>query len=296
MVGVIGTFLPQVLGTSYGWLQFAIDGDFIALPVTVMLAIVIFKILSTGLTIGSGGSGGVFGPGLVIGGMTGGVLWNLLHSYPAITPSSSSAFVIVGMMALFGGIAKVPLAMIIMVSEMTMDYTLLIPSMLTCSIAYLVTGGSYIFESQVNVRAESPAHKHEYSAMLLKALKVKEAMTNHMPTISSRSTLDKVANLLERYEVHAVPVVDEGKLVGIVAKLDMVGCIYRDRPLAFVKEIMNTKLVVTYPDESLFDAMNKMIVNHISQLPVVDRNNPDRLLGLLALDDVIRVQCTANTS
>lgn len=75
-------------------------------------------------------------------------------------------------MALFGCIAKVPLATIIMVSEMTMDYTLLIPSMLTSSIPYFVTGSSYIFESQVNVRAESPAHRHEYSATFLKALKV----------------------------------------------------------------------------------------------------------------------------
>jgi len=296
MVGLIGVFLPQILGTSYGWLQFAINGDFVSLPVTVMLVVAIFKILSTGLTIGSGGSGGVFGPGLVIGGMTGGVLWNVLHSYPAITPSSSSAFVIVGMMALFGGIAKVPLAMIIMVSEMTMDYTLLIPSMLTCSIAYFVTGGSYIFESQVNVRAESPAHRHEYSTMLLKALKVKEAMTHQVPTISSQSTIDEVANLLKEYEVHAVPVVDGGKLVGIVAKLDAMRSVYQDQPDASVKEMMSTKLIVTYPDESLFDAMNKMIVNHISQLPVVERNNPDQLLGLLALDDVTRIQCTTNAS
>jgi CIC family chloride channel protein len=181
-----------------------------------------------------------------------------------------------------------------MVSEMTMDYTLLIPSMLTCSIAYFVTGGSYIFESQVNVRAESPAHKHEYSAVLLKALKVKEAMTNQVPIISSQSTMDEVANLLKRYEVHAVPVVDEGKLVGIVAKLDAVRCIYQNQPKASVKDIMSSKLVVTYPDESLFDAMNKMIINHISQLPVVDRNDPDQLLGLLALDDVTRIQCTTN--
>ena len=296
IVGLIGVFLPQILGTSYGWLQFAINGDFVSLPVTVMLAVAVFKILTTGLTIGSGGSGGVFGPGLVIGGMTGGVLWNVLHSYPAITPSSPSTFVIVGMMALFGGIAKVPLAMILMVTEMTMDYTLLIPSMLTCSIAYFVTGDSYIFESQVNVRAESPAHRHEYSVMLLKALKVKEAMTNHVPTISSQSTMDEVANLLKRYEIHAVPVVDGGKLVGIVAKLDAVRCIYQDRPEASVKEIMSSKLVVTYPDESLFDAMNKMIVNHISQLPVVERDNPDQLLGLLALDDVTRIQCTVNVS
>ena len=296
MVGLVGVFLPQVLGTSYGWLQFAINGDFIALPVTIMLAVAVLKILTTGLTIGSGGSGGVFAPGLVIGGMTGGVLWNLLHGYSTITPSSPSAFVVVGMMALFGGIAKVPLAVILMVSEMTMDYTLLIPSMLACSIAYFVTGDNYIYEKQVNVRAESPAHRHEYSAIILKALKVKEAMTKHVPIISSQSTMDEVANLLKRYEVHAVPVVNKGKLVGIVARLDAVRCIYQDRPQVLVKEIMSSKLIVTYPDESIFDAMNKMIVNKISQLPVVERNNPDQLLGLLALDDVTRIQCAANTS
>jgi CIC family chloride channel protein len=170
-VGLIGIFFPQVLGTSYGWLQFAINSDYVSLPLTIMLAVVVLKILATGLTIGSGGSGGIFGPGVVIGGLTGGILWNVLHSYPSIIPSSPSAFVIVGMMALFGGIGKVPLAMIIMVTEMTMDYTLLIPSMLSCSIAYFVARDSYIFESQVDVRAKSPAHEHEYSVMVLKDVK-----------------------------------------------------------------------------------------------------------------------------
>ncbi len=79
-----------------------------------------------------------------------------------------------------------------------------------------------------------------------------------------------------------MPVVDGGKLVGIVAKLDAMRFIFQDQPEASVKDIMNSKLVVAYPDESLFDAMNKMIVNHISHLPVVERNNPDQLLGLLA--------------
>jgi len=294
MVGLIGVFLPQALGTSYGWLQFAINGDFIALPVTIMLAVAVLKILTTGLTIGSGGSGGVFAPGLVIGGMTGGVLWSLLYGYPAITPNSPSAFVIVGMMALFGGIAKVPLAVILMVSEMTMDYTLLIPSMLACSIAYFVTGDNYIYEKQVNVRAESPAHRHDYSIVLLKAIKVKETMVRDVPIINSKSTLDEVANLLKRYEVHAVPVVDDGRLVGVVAKLDVIRRLCQDNPETLVGDIMSTKLVVTYADESLFDAMNKMIANHISQLPVVGKNNPDKLLGLLALDDVTRIQCTAD--
>jgi CIC family chloride channel protein len=296
MVGLIGVFLPQVLGTSYGWLQFAINGDFIALPATIMLAVVVFKILTTGLTIGSGGSGGVFAPGLVIGGMVGGFLWNLLNSFPAITPSYPSAFVIVGMMALFGGIAKVPLAVIIMVSEMTMDYTLLIPSMLACSIAYFVTGDNYIYEKQVSVRAQSPAHRHDYSLMLLKSLKVREAMVSNVPIISPGATLDEVARLLERYEIHAVPVVDGNRMVGIVAKQDALRFICQDQSPATVMDIMSSKMIVTHPDESLFDAMNKMIVNHISQLPVVEKNNPDQILGLLALDDVTRIQCTAGVS
>jgi predicted transcriptional regulator len=85
-------------------------------------------------------------------------------------------------------------------------------------------------------------------------------------------------------------------MVGIVAKQDALRCISQGQPQATVMDIMSSKLIVTHPDESLFDAMNKMIVNHISQLPVVERNNPDQILGLLALDDVTRIQCTADVS
>ena len=85
-----------------------------------------------------------------------------------------------------------------------------------------------------------------------------------------------------------------GRLVGIVAKLDVVRGIYEEQPRMLVKEILSSKLIVTYPDESLFNAMNKMIINHISQLPVVKRNNPDQLLGLLALDDITRIQCASS--
>jgi len=296
LVGLIAIFLPQVLGPGYGWLQFAINGDFASLPVALMLIVAAFKILTTGLTIGSGGSGGDFAPALVIGGMMGGVLWSVLSSFSAITPASPSAFVIVGMMALFGGIAKVPLAMILMVTEMTMDYTLLIPSMLTCTIAYFVTKDSFLFENQVDARGQSPAHINEYSAMLLRTLKVNEAMTSHLPTISSTSTVDEAADLLERYDIHALLVIDDGRLTGIVAKLDAGRCIHHGRSETSVRKVMSTHLIVTYPDESIFDAMNKMILNHISQLPVVDRNAPDLPVGLLALEDVTAIQCTLAAS
>jgi CBS domain-containing protein len=132
--------------------------------------------------------------------------------------------------------------------------------------------------------------------MLLKSLKVREAMVSNVPIISPRATLDEVARLLERYEIHAVPVVDGNRMVGIVAKQDAIRIICQDQSPATVMDIMSSNLIVTHPDESMFDAMNKMIVNHISQLPVVERNNPYQILGLLALDDVTRIQCSANVS
>jgi CIC family chloride channel protein len=290
-VGLIAIFVPQILSTGYGWLQFAINGDFVILPVTLMFAIMVLKILTTGLTIGSGGSGGVFAPGLVIGGMTGGVLWDVLQGTPLVVPESPSAFVIVGMMALFGGIAKVPLAVILMVSEMTMDYTLLIPSMLTCSIAYFVTRDNYIYENQVDTRANSPAHQHEYSVTLLKSLKVKDAMTASVPIIGSTTTVKDAVDLMKEHDVHAMPVVDDGKLRGIVAKMDLIRAIYKDRPAETLDSVMSSMLVVAYPDESLFECMERMIVNQVSQLPVVDRDDPNRLLGALALEDITRIQC-----
>ena len=217
---------------------------------------------------------------------TGGVLWNVLHSFPAITPSSPSPFVVVGMMALFGGIAKVPLAVILMVSEMTMDYTLLIPSMLTCSVAYFSTGDNYIYEKQVAVRAQSPAHQHDYLMMNLKSTKVKDAMMNNVRTVRPQQTVSEVADILKNYKIHAVPVVDDGKLIGIIAKREVIEAISDKQSNMPAVQIMSSKLVLTYPDESLFDAMNKMINSDIGQLPVVERNRPDQLVGLLAIDDV----------
>ena len=92
IVGVIGVFLPQILGMGYGWVQFAINGNTAILPLGIMIAVLFGKILATSLSVGSGGSGGVFAPGLVIGGMVGGVTWTLLHNFTSIVPADPATF------------------------------------------------------------------------------------------------------------------------------------------------------------------------------------------------------------
>jgi len=165
--GAIGVFFPEVLGLGYGFLQYLIDGNlnlvstnFFTLPILLVLAlVVVLKIGATALTVGSGGSAGVFAPSLVIGGFVRVAFWEVLNSvFPGAIPVPAP-LVIVGMMALFAGVGRVPIAVILMVSEMTGTFALLVPSMVAAVISYFVTGSKYtIYKSQVTRRSESPAH------------------------------------------------------------------------------------------------------------------------------------------
>jgi CIC family chloride channel protein len=162
-VGLIGLILPQALGMGYGYAQFAIKGDFVTLSAWLMLALVFVKIVTTSLTIGSGGSGGVFGPGLVIGGFLGAALWACLHTWAPwmLGNAPAGAFAVVGMGAFFGGVGKAPLAVIVLVAEMTGEFSLIVPAMLATMVAYLITGETSIYEGQVDTRLDSPAHQHD---------------------------------------------------------------------------------------------------------------------------------------
>jgi CIC family chloride channel protein len=154
-VGLLALALPQVLGGGYGWIQEAMDGR---LPLMILFALILAKMLAFALTVSSGGSGGVFAPSLFVGAMVGGFLAKVFHQ-------PSAAYVIVGMAAVFGGAARVPIATLLMVTEMTGGYQLLVPAALAVTLSYLVQTvlSSYVkyrslYEAQLPSRAASPAH------------------------------------------------------------------------------------------------------------------------------------------
>ena len=158
-LGLLALALPQILGGGYGWIQEAIDGK---LALGLLLALILAKIVGLALTISSGGSGGVFAPGLFVGAMLGGAMAKIFNQPDA-------AFVIVGMAAVFAGAARVPIATLLMVTEMTGGYKLLVPAALAITVAYLVQqefskGLRYptLYEGQVEGRADSPAHQVEH--------------------------------------------------------------------------------------------------------------------------------------
>ena len=171
-VGLIALFFPQVLGGGYGWMQMSIGGY---LPLHLLVALLFLKILSLAFTVSSGGSGGVFAPSLFIGAMLGGTLAAVFHQ-PA------AGFVIVGMAAVFGAAARVPMATILMVSEMTGGYQLLVPAGLAVILAFLVQTWlsrslryNSLYEAQVKTYGQSPAHYVEemnYAIDLIRAHRV----------------------------------------------------------------------------------------------------------------------------
>lgn len=169
LVGLIALLLPQVLGTGYGWLQFALYGQApiatvndlsstTAILLLSLLALVIAKIVATSLTIGSGGSAGVFGPSIVIGGFIGALVGLIFHFFGLFLWIDISATTLVGMVAFFAAAAKTPISSIIMGSEMTGGYTLLAPIMLSTVLAYVASGQKNgIFMNQLATRADSEA-------------------------------------------------------------------------------------------------------------------------------------------
>ncbi|BBY58622.1 chloride channel protein [Mycolicibacterium sarraceniae] len=144
LVGLLALAIPQILSSGYGWVQIATTKEgLLSIPLWIVLVLPIAKIVATSLSIGSGGSGGIFGPGIVIGAFVGAALWRLadLAGLPAV-PAGPAVFVIAGMMACFGSAAHAPLAVMLMVAEMTGSFSVVPGAMVAVGIAYLIIVGT----------------------------------------------------------------------------------------------------------------------------------------------------------
>ncbi|MGI0080404.1 MAG: chloride channel protein, partial [Nitrososphaerales archaeon] len=296
IAGVIGIFFPEVLGLGYGFLQFAINGDFnsisvnyVALPLSmILLLLILFKIFATSLTVGSGGSGGVFAPSLAIGGYLGALLWVVMHDFGLNLIPIPAPLVIVGMMALFAGVGRVPIAVILMVSEMTGNLTLLAPSMIAVVISYYFTGSKHtIYHNQVLTRAESPAHRGEYNIPLMTKLFVSDAMNKDVQSLDENDSVEKANQMMLEKGYKGIPIVSGGKVVGIVALSDVQLIPKEKSPATKLKEIMTRNVISIGPNETILEALRKMTANSIGRLPVVDQTTGS-LLGIITRTDLFR--------
>lgn len=279
--GLIAIALPGVLGTGYGWVQTSMSPGLLHLSLWVVLLLPFAKILATSCSIGSGGSGGIFGPGMVIGGFTGAAIWRLLHGFAPVMPHQAAPFIVVGMIACFGSIAHAPLAVMLMVVEMTGSLTVLAPAMVAVGLATLVVGEATIYRSQLKSRAESTAHRLRAALPLLSLTSASEAMVPPRLVLDAGVTTPEARELLLEAGVPGAPVQNQdGSFCGIVSL----------RQLADLPDGSQLGQHARSPEraveagESLDIAAERLSTTGSSWLPVLER---DRVVGILGMTQLI---------
>ncbi|MBF0529374.1 MAG: chloride channel protein [Deltaproteobacteria bacterium] len=289
-VGLIGLFLPQVMGSGWGVIQEAIWGH---LPLSLMIAAIFFKMVTTSLTISSGGSGGVFGPTLFIGGMIGGVVGHLGHLYAPHIVTQPAAYVLVGMAAFFAGVANAPLAAILMVSEMSGSYGLLAPLMLVSVIAILLSSRWSIYEKQVKNKFHSPAHQADMTVNILEEIKVGRIFhpQDDVVTLPAGMKLKEIKELLTQTRQVYFPVKDlKGRYFGILNMHDIRMVLFDENvaDLVVAGELVGPMAFVR-PEDSLFAALSRFTDTGYGQIPVImNYKGRDIICGLLTHEDVIK--------
>lgn len=284
VAGLVGAFIPMAIGNGYGWLQLIMDGRLH--DISLIALGVLGVILGVSFTLGSGGSGGVFGPSVMIGGLVGatyGLLLNDLYDLSLHVPS----FVIVGMVSLFAGAAKAPLSTLILIAEMTGGYELLVPAMISVFITYFLSGKRSIFPSQVDTRLDSPAHMDEWGLYILDRLKVKDYMSEPI-TIKPYANLEEALRVMTEKLIGGLPVTNGGRLVGIVTRSDILSVPSEERDRKKVYEVMSTNLIVVTPEDTLGEVFRLMTAKGIGRVPVVEKRGSLKLVGIIARTDLGR--------
>ena len=280
-VGIIAMYFPEVMGLGYGWVQqIFYDGYFF--PLWLLITLVLVKIVATSFTIGSGGSGGVFAPGLVTGAFLGGAIGIIMH--PFFPFVSILEVTIVCMIAFFGGISKAPLSVIIMGTEMTQSYTLFLPLMLATVTAYFISGKSGIYSKQVDTRADSPAHAAEYQKPIMEQVKVYEAYKKDYIHVSPDATLKEALSVLRESRTKSAVVEVNNELVGYLSLEEIREGINISETL--VKEVMIHDTLTITKDDNIHMALDILSRSTLGKLVVVDQPGSRKILGTIGFPEI----------
>jgi CIC family chloride channel protein len=288
IIGSISLLFPQILGVGYETITTALLGQ---LSWFLLLILIFVKIAATSLTIGSGGSGGVFAPSLFIGAMFGGIYGHIVHHlFPSVT-ASSGAYSLVGMGAIVAGTTHAPITSILIIFELTDDYRIILPLMMTCILSALTASQlrrESIYTMKLVRRGIDVRAGREVS--VLKSLLVKDFMLRDVVVISEVMPLGSLLHLIKESTSSYFPVLNsKEELVGIISLRDIRHILLEESLMGLViaKDIMNEDVITLTTGENLQDAMGKFGIKDIGQLPVVDRKNPKKVVGMLKRTDVI---------
>jgi CIC family chloride channel protein len=294
-VGIMGFFVPEVLGVGYNYVDRVLNGDLILRTVAVLA---LLKIVATALCYGSGNAGGIFGPALFIGAMIGGTVGSLAHTmFPAYT-AAPGAYALVGMGAAFAGIVRTPLTSVIMIFEVTRDYTIIVPLMIANLISFFIS-----YKLQEEPIYEALAHQDGVhlpasgSRSQPERYRVASIMREPPDVLTPETKVEEAATRLQRYALDGCPVVDGQGLWGMVRKSELENAITQGRKGEKLADFFGgdgtdlahaaIRFPHLHPDHSVGLALQRMGETAYSVLPVVSRANVRQLMGIVVLGDIL---------
>lgn len=292
IIGLIGLRFPQILGVGYESIGKAFNGEFL---LGTLLALVVIKLLATSITLGSGHSGGVFAPSLFAGATLGGAIGIILKGFFPTIVGNPGAYAIAGMGAVVAGTTQAPITAVLIIFEMTRDYQIVLPLMIAVvfsanvfaylSRVYLNKGNIYtlkLFRRGVNLQSGRDIN-------IMKQIRVADVMESPVEVIQEDDKLENVIQMMHDSKHNGFPTINErGELTGIITLQDI-----RETPVEGIMEIlvskvMSRKLVVTYPNETIDEVFSKLQKYDIGHLPVVSKDTPKEIVGILTRSDIIK--------
>lgn len=299
LTGVTWTHQPQIYNVGYDVIEAALANQ---LTLKIALVLLILKMLATSLTLGSGGSGGVFAPALFMGAMFGAAFEMILKIIFPNLLAPAGAYALVGMGAFFAATAHAPLTAVLILFELTGDYRIMLPLMLTVVIATLVAqrllSGESIYTLKLTRRGIRLQRGRDVDIM--QSVLVNEVMTRNMTTVTTNIKLKELSTIFNRSGHHGLAVLDDdGKLWGMVTVSDLERAINTGTPLSSttVEDIatQHKKLLIAYADENIGEALNRMSRRGFGRLPVISREDEKHLVGLIQRRDIIEAYRLALT-
>jgi CIC family chloride channel protein len=296
-VGLMGYFRPEVMGVGYDYVEKVLNGDMV---IRIVALLVVLKIVATALCYASGNAGGIFGPSLFIGAMIGGSVGSVAHALLPGHTAGPGAYALVGMGTAFAGIVRTPLTSVIMVFEVTRDYTIIVPLMISNLIAFFI---SYklqkepIYEAlaqQEGVHLPTAESRSERDRM-----RVSRAMRPASDVLTADTPVPVALQRLRASELEAWPIVEGADFRGMAHLADLENA-EADKTLGdLLAEGLipwATGLPHLHPDHTLGTALERMGASGQKVLPVVSRANVRQLAGVVTLDDVLAALGVAKTA
>ena len=312
MVGMIGLVFPEILGNGFGITQEIMLGENLRVDlsrgpggilsmqeinfyigtisnvVVLLICLFLFKLIATSISVGSGASGGVFTPSLFIGASIGAVFGHAVGVFEFTAPAG--AYALVGMAAFVAATTRATLTAIVLLFEMTNNYEIILPLMLSCVVA---DGVCYVLSEHSVYTAKLARHgvriDLEAEQDLMRMLTVQEAMTEEVMSVEPETPIEATIEMLEDTGHMSFPVVEYGVLLGIITWTDIHRAVEQgDRDRTVSEYYTRTPITVT-PMETLSDAMDKLGKKEIGHLPVVDPKDSSKLIGYITKGDIVRI-------